>query len=297
MRKLVVVFLALSIAFALQAIAGAEPTPQDKSEALVAHAGTARAIASADGSSPEGTRSLQSSSGCYPDASGDVMRMSDGIWVSYPKADITEWCGEYGTSTITMRLTLAQPTDPSTDTNWIYGITGIMWSLDVNNDGHEDYDLMYINDTQKVVAGVVNSSGHEVCTASPTYSGGVYIASFAASCIGGPAQFHARAFFVYDDGQDAYADVAPDDFGFRGPFSRPLREEPQPEPAPEPQPISSVDHFDDIANSPHRDNINFLAARGYVRGCAERRYCPNDSLTRAQFATVLANFIRDYESG
>jgi hypothetical protein len=47
--------------------------------------------------------------------------------------------------------------------------------------------------------------------------------------------------------------------------------------------------FSDVgATSPHSGNINALAARGIVQGCAPASYCPARSMSRAQMATILA---------
>ena len=45
--------------------------------------------------------------------------------------------------------------------------------------------------------------------------------------------------------------------------------------------------FTDIASSVHAEAIVALADAGIVRGCEDGRFCPDDSLTRGQLATVL----------
>lgn len=42
-------------------------------------------------------------------------------------------------------------------------------------------------------------------------------------------------------------------------------------------------------NTVHADSIGALAERGVVRGCTPERFCPSDSITRAQAATILNN--------
>ncbi len=53
-------------------------------------------------------------------------------------------------------------------------------------------------------------------------------------------------------------------------------------------PHSGRDAFADDDASDHESHINALAAAGYTKGCDVLRYCPGDSLTRAQMATLLA---------
>ncbi|MFW5934196.1 MAG: S-layer homology domain-containing protein, partial [Actinomycetota bacterium] len=50
--------------------------------------------------------------------------------------------------------------------------------------------------------------------------------------------------------------------------------------------VSDVD-FDDIAGTTHEDAINVLAANDYTQGCEESAFCPGDTLTRAQTASLL----------
>ncbi|MGH2385104.1 MAG: S-layer homology domain-containing protein, partial [Candidatus Limnocylindria bacterium] len=58
--------------------------------------------------------------------------------------------------------------------------------------------------------------------------------------------------------------------------------------------------FDDIATSPFRGDIEWIAARGITGGCDARRYCPNGVVTRGQMASFLARMFdlppatRDY---
>ena len=54
-------------------------------------------------------------------------------------------------------------------------------------------------------------------------------------------------------------------------------------------PRTSTDHFQDDDGSVHERAINEAAAAGVVRGCnaAERRYCPNMSMRRKNFAVMI----------
>lgn len=48
------------------------------------------------------------------------------------------------------------------------------------------------------------------------------------------------------------------------------------------------DRFDDTGDSVHRGAIAAIAERGITTGCAERRFCPGETVTRGQMATFLA---------
>jgi hypothetical protein len=68
-------------------------------------------------------------------------------------------------------------------------------------------------------------------------------------------------------------------------------------------PEADADHFDDDEGSVHEPAINAIATAGIARGCAERKYCSSDDVSRAQMATFIAaafdlissqvNFFRD----
>jgi len=53
-------------------------------------------------------------------------------------------------------------------------------------------------------------------------------------------------------------------------------------------PRQAEDFFDDDDASAHQGAINRLASAGMTVGCGPRRFCPGESLTRAQMATPLA---------
>lgn len=63
---------------------------------------------------------------------------------------------------------------------------------------------------------------------------------------------------------------------------------PAPAPAPEPAPAPV---FSDISGSVHAANVAVLVERGVLRGCGVDRFCPRNTVTRGQFATMLANVL------
>ncbi len=56
---------------------------------------------------------------------------------------------------------------------------------------------------------------------------------------------------------------------------------------------TTEDFFDDDNGSTHEEAVNRIAAAGITSGCAADRYCPNNSLTRAQMATLLVGAFPD----
>ena len=53
-------------------------------------------------------------------------------------------------------------------------------------------------------------------------------------------------------------------------------------------PASTDDWFSDDSGTGHEDNINRLAAAGVSTGCAPGIYCPDEPITRAQMAAMIA---------
>ena len=52
-------------------------------------------------------------------------------------------------------------------------------------------------------------------------------------------------------------------------------------------PATGTDFFDDDDGSLFENDINRLRAAGITGGCATRRFCPNDNVTREQMASFL----------
>jgi hypothetical protein len=53
-------------------------------------------------------------------------------------------------------------------------------------------------------------------------------------------------------------------------------------------PDVEVSSFTDLGDSVHADSIEQLAAAGITQGCAPERFCPGDTITRGQLASMLA---------
>lgn len=53
-------------------------------------------------------------------------------------------------------------------------------------------------------------------------------------------------------------------------------------------PVGGSGSFDDTGGSVHRGAIAAIADKGITTGCGERRFCPEDPVTRGQMATFLA---------
>lgn len=52
-------------------------------------------------------------------------------------------------------------------------------------------------------------------------------------------------------------------------------------------PATTIDYFDDDRNTTFEDDINRIAAAGITLGCATRRFCPDEHVTRQQMAAFL----------
>jgi len=132
------------------------------------------------------------------------------------RGDIVNFGADYTDNTIVLGAQARTPTDPATDPNWINNATAVIWDIDVNGDGHEDYWAI-ISNFLGVSANVYDENFQQLCQASPEFDAtyGVFVA-FPASCINTPAGFSIRAYFDYSTGGgNASFDFAPNaaDFG------------------------------------------------------------------------------------
>ena len=62
-------------------------------------------------------------------------------------------------------------------------------------------------------------------------------------------------------------------------------------------PPSGNNHFDDDAGNIHEADINSLADAGITLGCAPRRFCPGNAVSRAEMASFLVRALRLPPSG
>ncbi len=53
-------------------------------------------------------------------------------------------------------------------------------------------------------------------------------------------------------------------------------------------PLATLAAFDDTASSPHKTDIDLIAAVGITKGCTTTTYCPTQAVTREQMASYLA---------
>lgn len=165
---------------------------------------------------------------CFTTPTGDTSP-SD-----YPKADIKTICGVGNANTISVSLQVVQPTNPSTDPNWM-GVTGIIFGLDTNRDGTEDFEAYFTYSGAEVRDTNSNSTQ---CDATKNYDGTTYSLSFPASCINSPTSFNINGFFAYDsDPADVNAPIYTDLTDMNGPVTVDSAT-PAPEPTQQPAPPS-----------------------------------------------------------
>jgi hypothetical protein len=182
--------------------------------------------------------------GTFGDPSNDVVnvhgqRMADG------RGDITS-IALSNEATIELRLT-TRTAGSLSSANWTEGVTGIIWSLDVNGNQRTDFDVYLLATGGPVRVDVDRADGTTVCSGTGSQSGATYIVRFAATCIGSPGNAGVNGFFVFDtdprctstpcDGSEIALDAAPDDLNrFFGPVARGSAA-PAPAPAPAPSPF------------------------------------------------------------
>lgn len=290
--------LALILLFSVLAVA---PSGADENRDVVHELRTQR-----DGfPSSEGRRTQSSatytpqatSDACWTDPGSDTMNASTGGTEAYPKADIVQWCATFQSDSIVVKTRAATPTSPSSDPNWVHGMSGAAWGLDFNGDNQDEYAVYLFNTGSGVVSSVQRSSDdQEMCSGTPHFDGTYVISTFSTSCVGNPTTLYVEAFYMYDSEWNnefapIYADIS-DIYG--GPVqSSPPPSSPS-EPQPAPAPSGSSKYFSDVVQNPHAANIDYMYERGLVNGCATNplRFCPGNGLTRAQFATVMAEYIR-----
>lgn len=291
--------LAILLALGATAAVGAEPS-RDIHQELQSQKADAEPPAGYRIQSSAGYQAQATSNACFNDPNNDTINMNNGASETYPKADLVQWCAAYVTNgDISLSHKNATPTSPTADPNWVNGLTGLLWDVDVNGDHVGEYGVYYFNTGNGVVVEVERySDGAVVCEGQAGYDGMYYDATFKASCVGSPNRFWSDAFMMYDSQWDdqyapIYADIA-DTFG--GPVEAQASSSPPPASPtqPQPAPSGSSKYFADVTSGPHVANIDFMYEQGLVNGCGTDplRYCPSANMTRAQMATILARYIQ-----
>jgi len=163
-----------------------------------------------------------------PSASATTEAIGDAIGdASSDYADIAAVGVTYGDGIIGVGLTTMKSWDPLT---WTSG-DGIIFSLDVNGDSTEDYEVFWTMYGATVHGYGGSSVGPELCDAQTSYDelDDHYFAGFSASCIGSPARVRAQGFITL--GYTDAADIAPGVNAFT-PFAYPDAVTPPPPPPP-----------------------------------------------------------------
>jgi hypothetical protein len=57
-------------------------------------------------------------------------------------------------------------------------------------------------------------------------------------------------------------------------------------------PATDIDYFSDDDGSPYEEAINAIAALGITNGCGPQRYCPQETVSRAEVAAFLSRSLR-----
>lgn len=182
---------------------------------------------------PDGERTVQAAR--EPQAAGDCWDdpQGDPEPGPYPKADLVQWCASITADTVMLSHRNASPTSPTSDPNWIYGITGLMWGVDIHGDANADFNVFLIHDGEQLRADVTDEDLNTLCAAGHTFDGATYEVTFATSCINNPGNIWIDAFMAYDSQwDDPYAPIYSDISTFGGPLQAASPSQPPPAGAP-----------------------------------------------------------------
>ena len=115
---------------------------------------------------------------CAPDPTGDTVRADDDEPVDEPRADLVEFCADFG-SELKLEAAVDEPTDPASDDGWADG-AAVYWFVDTDGGGY-DHSVVFGADDGELFAEVIEISddGSETvtCTVDAAYTGGRYVAS------------------------------------------------------------------------------------------------------------------------
>jgi hypothetical protein len=141
------------------------------------------------------------SAGDRPDPTGDAQPPD-------ARADLTGVSADYGSTSVDLRATVADDTDPLT---WSDS-TGLLWALDTTDDQEPDFVVVLVN----AGAAVLDASLRYVCAARPaTWERGLHQVFVDVSCFGQPAVLNVGAVMIFDaDGAGPAVesiDAAPDE--------------------------------------------------------------------------------------
>ena len=145
--------------------------------------------------------------GTLKDPTGDVTTEEK---INDPRADITTAGIAYGDGRIDLTATLAQPTDPRTDPDWVSRSTELGWDIDTDGDGNPDFSASLASPDLTVHVFATSGDYAERCTAPATYSPAGYSVTLDPACIGSPASLRWGVHMMYDQGGQAAIDLAPD---------------------------------------------------------------------------------------
>lgn len=158
---------------------------------------------------------LGADAACLTDPTGDTA--DEGGPVAEPRADIVEVCAEYGDG-LTIRVRPAEVTDPTTDPNWVEGLSGTGTGIDVDGDDALDYFLSYLNvdGLRAVVHDPDDPDTTILCSGTASFDGTWFVAAgIAADCLGSPGSLRFAAALLYDTNHadpeaPVAGDIAPD---------------------------------------------------------------------------------------
>ena len=211
-----IVLGALLTALLPAAAAGATTSAADR--LLAAGAGV--------GFGPAATQSSFAAQACGVDGTGDVVDLDNNATaIDEGRADITNYCVNYGATTVTLSVTVDEATDPATDPNWQNSLLGIF--VDTDEDGAGEFFAQLSADPNgSLTASVEDRSttpASEACSANWTYNNCTTTLMFPASCVDSPDSIAVNPGVIYDqrvtdtDGVAAFDTVFEDADGMSDP--------------------------------------------------------------------------------
>jgi hypothetical protein len=132
------------------------------------------------------------------DAAGDTYPVTDA------RADVQPWAVFYTKTEFVFALKTAVQTDPFNDPVWDPGSSGIVWGIDSNGDGQDDFAVFYERDA---VTHALTATLHEVTNFTELCAGHVaagwsvnsgYTVTFAPKCLGGTGPVRVGASVLID---------------------------------------------------------------------------------------------------
>ncbi len=161
---------------------------------------------------PAGPAPMQfSATGCYSDVEGDVQLGLNGDPTDVPQADIVEWCVAYGSESLDLTVTVAEPTDPITDPNWDGFSSAVIMFFSDRQGESRTLNLGKGRTDDRFEYYVFDNNNRSACDGVATFEDGTYQASVPQSCVSAPTNLTATVSMFYGRDADGSFEASPRD--------------------------------------------------------------------------------------